>query len=93
MSEKKRFVQSKYANHLQDIKTDTHYYLTSEKIGCKDLFDEIERLTEENEQLKILNSACKNGQKNLMKEMEKNDEALDKIWEIIKKLYGVIDDE
>lgn len=52
MSEKKRFVQSKYANHLQDIKTDTHYYLTSEKIGCKDLFDEIERLTEENEQLK-----------------------------------------
>lgn len=52
MSEKKRFVQSKYAHHLQDIKTDTHYYLTSEKIGCKDLFDEIERLTEENEQLK-----------------------------------------
>ena len=52
MSEKKRFVQSKYAHHLQDTKTDTHYYLTVEKIGCKELFDEIERLTEENEQLR-----------------------------------------
>lgn len=52
MSEKKRFVQSKYAHHLQDTETNTHYYLTSEKVGCKDLFDEIERLTEENEQLK-----------------------------------------
>ena len=51
MSEKKRFVQSKYAHYLQDTKTDTQYYLTSKKMGCKDLFDEIERLTEENEQL------------------------------------------
>lgn len=59
MSEKKRFVQSKYAHHLQDIKTDTHYYLTSEKIGCKDLFDEIERLTEENEQLRKYNEQLK----------------------------------
>ena len=52
MSEKKRFVQSKYVHHLLDTKTDIHYYLTSEKIGCNDLFDEIERLAEENEQLK-----------------------------------------
>ena len=52
MGEKKRFIQSKYAHHLQDIKTNTHYYLTPEKIGCEDLFDEIERLTEENEQLR-----------------------------------------
>ena len=55
MSEKKRFIQSKYANHLQDTKTDIHYYLTSEKIGCMDLFDEIERLTEENGQLREIN--------------------------------------
>ena len=55
MSEKKRFIQSKYAHHLQDTKTDIHYYLTSEKIGCMDLFDEIERLTEENGQLREIN--------------------------------------
>ena len=55
MSEEKRFVQSQYAHHLRDTETDMHYYLTSEKIGCKDLFDEIERLTEENEMLKSEN--------------------------------------
>lgn len=54
MSEK-RFVQSQYAHHLRDTETDTHYYLTLEKIGCRDLFDEIERLTEENRQLKKQN--------------------------------------
>ena len=52
MSKEKRFEQSKYVHHLRDTKTDMHYYLTSEKIGCRDLFDEIERLTEENKQLK-----------------------------------------
>lgn len=52
MSEKKRLVQSKYAHHLQDTETGAHYYLISGKVGCKDLFDEIERLTKENEQLK-----------------------------------------
>lgn len=52
MSKEKRFVQSQYVHHLRDTETDTHYYLTSEKIGCRDLFDEIEKLTEENRQLK-----------------------------------------
>ena len=55
ISKKKRFVQSQYAHHLRDTETDTHYYLTSEKIGCRDLFDEIEKLTEENKQLKKQN--------------------------------------
>ena len=55
MSKEKRFVQSQYVHHLRDTETDTHYYLTSEKIGCRDLFDEIEKLTEENRQLKKQN--------------------------------------
>ena len=59
MSKEKRFVQSKYVHHLQDTKTDMHYYLTSEKIGCRDLFDEIERLTEENKRLRTQLLLCK----------------------------------
>lgn len=50
-------------------------------------------LEKENEQLKSLVNACEYGQKSLMEEMKNNDEALDKIWEIMKDLYGVIDDE
>lgn len=50
-------------------------------------------LRRENEQLKSLVNACEYGQKSLMEEMKCNDEALDKIWEIMKELYGVIDDE
>ena len=50
MSEK-RFVPSKYAGHTHDVKTDKHYYVTDEYVGCRELFDEIENLEKENEQL------------------------------------------
>ena len=50
MSEK-RFVPSKYASHTHDVKTDKHYYVADEYVGCRELFDEIERLENENEQL------------------------------------------
>ena len=49
---KKRFVPSKYAGHTYDVKTDKHYYVTDEYVGCRELFDEIEMLENENEQLK-----------------------------------------
>ena len=51
MSEK-RFVPSKYASHTHDVKTDKHYYVTDEYVGCRKLFDEIERLENENERLR-----------------------------------------
>ena len=43
-----RFQPSKYASHTHDTKTDKHYYVTDEHIGCNELFDEIERLEKEN---------------------------------------------
>lgn len=49
----KRFVPSKYAGHTHDVKTDKHYYVTDEYVGCRELFDEIENLEKENEQLKM----------------------------------------
>ena len=45
-------------------------------------------LRQKNKELKSLNHACKEGQKNLLREMKKSDQALDEIWEIMKKLYG-----
>ncbi len=57
---------------------------------CADLLNQ---LTKENEQLRSLNNACEYGQKSLMEEMKNNDEALDKIWEIMKELYGGVEDE
>ena len=46
------------------------------------------KLEEDNEQLKKQLSACKEGQQNLMEEHRNDEEALDKIWNIIKELYG-----
>ena len=36
----KRFVPSKYAGHTYDKKTDKHYYVSKERVGCEELFDE-----------------------------------------------------
>ena len=61
MSEK-RFIPSKYASHTHDVKTDKHYYVTDEYVGCRELFDEIERLEKINNKLeqKILNKGAEN---------------------------------
>lgn len=56
-----------------------------------EVVDKLNELSEENEQLKSLVNACEYGQKSLMEEMKNSDEALDKIWEIMKSLYGVSD--
>lgn len=45
----KRFKPSKYAHHTHDTKTDKHYYVTPEMIGCPPLFNEIENLEKEKE--------------------------------------------
>ena len=42
-----RFVPSKYAGHTYDKKTDKHYYVSKERVGCEELFDEIENLETE----------------------------------------------
>lgn len=57
-----------------------------------DLHKKYDKLEKRNEQLKSLVNACEEGQKSLMEEMKHNDEALDKIWEIMKDLYGVKDE-
>ena len=86
MSKEKRFVQSKYAHHLQDTKTDMHYYLTSERIGCTDLFDEIERLTEENERLRqFITKGRRLSVKELMNTANEN--------ELLKKKIRVLEKE
>lgn len=55
----------------------------SEKWSAK-----VKQLKKENEQLKKQLSACKERQQNLMEEHRNDEEALDKIWNIIKELYG-----
>ena len=65
-----------------------HYNLYEDN---KRLQTRIADLKKENEQLKSLVNACEYGQKSLMEEMKNSDEALDKIWEIMKELYGAID--
>ena len=81
------------ARFIYDNQTDKMYYLEGAINLLNSLSEENKELKKENEQLKSLYDACRCGQKNLMKEMKLNDEALDKIWDIMKVLYGVVDDE
>lgn len=93
MSEKQFRLSSETVLQYQIMDNDTD--LNESEVV--DLLNELEakchKLEKDNEQLKSLINACEYGQKSLMEEMKHNDEALDKIWEIMKELYGVVDDE
>lgn len=86
----KRFVLEYDSNCYKCIFDNEQKELYSSRESICDLLNQ---LNDENEQLKSLIDACEYGQKSLMKEMKHNDETLDKIWKIMKELYGVSDDE
>lgn len=94
MSEKERFVDKGIITivdqGLTDTLTDKDYWVED---GLEDIVELLNSLHKENEELKDLLNTCKEGQQNLIKDGKKCNDALNKIWDILKEeIKGETDD-